>query len=448
MRSHVRLLFLALAMLARMAAAAHAQTALPLTLDEAISRGVANAPRLAEVRAREAAAESIIASRNAIRLPTITANGEYFRTNHVEPFGVVQPIGGLTVVFPDIPNNFRVGADVNVPLYPMRAAEAFVESARADRRAVAAEGRAQAEDVRLEVARAYWTLVTARESVSVLEQALRRTDAQVADVKTRVDTGLLPPNDLLTAQAQRARQSVQLIQARNAAAFAEADLARLIGLDSGQSIVPATAVDQAMPGAAGLAAQPVEKLAGLARERRGERTALLERQQSLRASADSVVGASEPRIAARAGVQPARPNQIFVPRTDEWRTSWNVGVQMTWLLWDSGKAKADRAIATAQADAVGHQIEAQDDLMVLEIRQRLWDLEAARAALTASGEAVVAATEARRVVQERFSAGVATSTELLDAEVALLEAELERTRLAASLRLNEARLIRSVGGTP
>jgi outer membrane protein TolC len=442
------LLFLALAMLARMAAAAHAQTALPLTLDEAISRGVANAPRLAEVRAREAAAESIIASRNAIRLPTITANGEYFRTNHVEPFGVVQPIGGLTVVFPDIPNNFRVGADVNVPLYPMRAAEAFVESARADRRAVAAEGRAQAEDVRLEVARAYWTLVTARESVSVLEQALRRTDAQVADVKTRVDTGLLPPNDLLTAQAQRARQSVQLIQARNAAAFAEADLARLIGLDSGQSIVPATAVDQAMPGAAGLAAQPVEKLAGLARERRGERTALLERQQSLRASADSVVGASEPRIAARAGVQPARPNQIFVPRTDEWRTSWNVGVQMTWLLWDSGKAKADRAIATAQADAVGHQIEAQDDLMVLEIRQRLWDLEAARAALTASGEAVVAATEARRVVQERFSAGVATSTELLDAEVALLEAELERTRLAASLRLNEARLIRSVGGTP
>jgi outer membrane protein TolC len=435
-------------MLAGMATAARAQTALPLTLDEAISRGLANAPRLADVRAREAAAESIIASRNAIRLPTITANGEYFRTNHIEPFGVVQPIAGPVVVFPDIPNTFRVGADVTVPLYPMRAAEAFVESARADFRAVAAEGRAQAEDVRLEVARAYWTLVTARESVSVLEQALRRTDAQVADVKTRVDTGLLPPNDLLTAQAQRARQFVQLIQARNAVAFAEADLARLIGLDSGQSIVPATAVDLATPGAAELAAQPVEKLSGLARERRGERTALLERQQSLRSSADAVVGASEPRIAARAGVQPSRPNQMFVPRTDEWRTSWNVGVQMTWLLWDSGKAKADRATAIAQADAVGYQIEAQDDLMVLEIRQRLWDLDAARAALAASGEAVVAATEARRVVQERFSAGVATSTELLDAEVALLEAELERTRLAASLRLNEARLIRSVGGTP
>jgi outer membrane protein TolC len=49
-------------------------------------------------------------------------------------------------------------------------------------------------------------------------------------------------------------------------------------------------------------------------------------------------------------------------------------------------------------------------------------------------------------VQERFNAGVATSTDLLEAEVAQLEAELERTRLAASLRLGEARLLRSIGG--
>jgi outer membrane protein len=119
---------------------------------------------------------------------------------------------------------------------------------------------------------------------------------------------------------------------------------------------------------------------------------------------------------------------------------------MSWLLWDSGKSKADRAAALAQADAVGHQIEAHDEVTALEIRQRLLDLESARAALDASAEAVLAATEARRVVQERFNAGVATSTDLLEAEVAQLEAELERTRLAASLRMGESRLLRSIGG--
>jgi outer membrane protein TolC len=49
------------------------------------------------------------------------------------------------------------------------------------------------------------------------------------------------------------------------------------------------------------------------------------------------------------------------------------------------------------------------------------------------------------VVEERFRAGVATSTEVLDAQVALLEAELERTQLNAGLRLSEARLLHVLG---
>jgi outer membrane protein TolC len=61
---------------------------------------------------------------------------------------------------------------------------------------------------------------------------------------------------------------------------------------------------------------------------------------------------------------------------------------------------------------------------------------------------VAAATEARRVVGERFAAGVATSTEMLDSDVALLEAELEQSRLQAALRIGEARLLRTVGAQP
>ena len=51
------------------------------------------------------------------------------------------------------------------------------------------------------------------------------------------------------------------------------------------------------------------------------------------------------------------------------------------------------------------------------------------------------ATEARRVLGDRFAAGVATSTDVLDAQVALLQAELDRTRALANAKLAEARLI-------
>jgi outer membrane protein len=153
----------------------------------------------------------------------------------------------------------------------------------------------------------------------------------------------------------------------------------------------------------------------------------------------------KPWIGAVAAVEPSRPNQRFVPRTDEWKTSWDLGVNVTWPVFDGGKARADYASATAQADAIDARVSEFDSLVSADIRERLLDLESGRSALTASDEAVAAATEARRVVEERYRAGVATSTDVLDAQVALLEAELERTMLNASLRLSEARLLRALG---
>jgi len=58
---------------------------------------------------------------------------------------------------------------------------------------------------------------------------------------------------------------------------------------------------------------------------------------------------------------------------------------------------------------------------------------------------VASAAEARRVVAERFKAGLVTSTEVLDAQQALLLAEFDRTRALANARLAEARLDRALG---
>jgi len=65
--------------------------------------------------------------------------------------------------------------------------------------------------------------------------------------------------------------------------------------------------------------------------------------------------------------------------------------------------------------------------------------------VTAADDAVRAATEARRVVGERYAAGVIAEIEVLDADFALLQAQLDRTRTLANVRLAEARLARAVG---
>jgi outer membrane protein len=79
------------------------------------------------------------------------------------------------------------------------------------------------------------------------------------------------------------------------------------------------------------------------------------------------------------------------------------------------------------------------------VRQRLAELAASRAAIAAAEDGVRAAAEARRVAGERFAAGVATSTDVLDTQVALLQAELDRAQALANARVAEARFVRAVG---
>jgi outer membrane protein TolC len=279
----------------------------------------------------------------------------------------------------------------------------------------------------------------------VLERALARADQIVADVGARVDAGLLPPNERLTAQAQRARQRVQLIQAGNEAALAEAALGRLIGAAPDERLDPVTPVSLGSPRAEAASIQAAGVLASRAIAERSERQALTFRERALRESARALSAATRPQAAVLAAIEPARPNARFVPRVNEWNTSWDLGVSLSWTLWDGGRSRAEQTVVNAQADAVAARLAEFDSLVALEIRQRQLDMASTRAALEAVGEAVAAATEARRVVGERFAVGVAVSADVLESELAALEAELERTRLEASLRVAEARLLRAIG---
>ncbi|MEO7192977.1 MAG: TolC family protein [Vicinamibacterales bacterium] len=435
-------------LIVRVPAPASAQVVVPLSLDAALERAVASSPRLAESRAREAAASAAVTARLALGRPTLTAMSSVLRTNHVEAFGIPQSDGRIRVIFPDIPTNYRARAEMLLPLFTSGRFGALVRAARGDERAAGAESRAALADLELEVTTAYWTFVTAKQRADVLEHALQRADAALGDVRARVETGVLPPNELSSAQAQRGRQNVQLIQVRNEASLAEAQLRRLVGAAPADVITPSSPIESSMPGASALESQPASALLARAIQVRPERQALAERERALRSAADAARASSRPQVGAVAAVEPARPNQRFVPRADRWNTSWDLGVNVSWSLWDSGRSRAEVAVSSAQADALRARIADFDASIAVEVQQRLLDLASSREAVEASAEVVTAATEAARVLRERFAVGVATSTEVLDADLTLLEAELERTRLMSAVRLGEARLARTVGRPP
>ena len=429
-------------------ARAFAQDLLTLTLEEAVKRAEAAAPRLAENRAREAAARSSVTALRALAWPNVTATANYQRLNHIEETRLPDGQGGSRVFYADIPNVYRFRAEISGPILTWGRIEANVSAAEADVRAASGDLRAAEGDVRLDAMRAYWQLATARQLVRVLEQSLARADAYVSDVQVRVDTGFLPPNDAQSARAARARQQVYLFQARNAASLAELDLARLIGERPGTSIVTATLAGVPLPRVAELTAMTSDELVQKSIASRGETVALAARGEGLRKSAKATLAQLKPYVLGNGWVEPAKPNYRFVPPTNQWNTAWTIDVRLIWPVFDGGRSKAQAAALSSQAIAVDARRQDVENLIALDVRQQLLDIQYGRVAITASDEGIAAAYEALRVVEERFRAGVATNTDVLDAQLAVIEAELDRTRLQAGLRIAEARLLRAVGGQP
>jgi outer membrane protein TolC len=261
----------------------------------------------------------------------------------------------------------------------------------------------------------------------------------VRDVHNQFEAGLVPPNDELSARAQEARQRMLSIQSRTVRENAEADLARLVGL------APGTAIDPSATLTTPDVIDPFEVLVASARQSRPERHALEERIAAAESRVHAADAGRKPTVAVGGGIDFARPNARIFPRVGEWRESWDASVNVSWSLFDGGRTKSEVAEASAGVRAVQARLEEFDSLVDLEIRQRLSELESSRAALDAADMAVQASTEARRVVGDRFAAGVATSTDLVDAQVAILQAQLDRTQAVASARLAEARLHRAAG---
>jgi outer membrane protein TolC len=412
-----------------------------LTVAEAVRHGLEASHRLAGIRAQQAAAEAAVSGQEAERLPQIAAQAGYQRTAHVEPFGIPGPTGILRVIYPDIPDNFRTRLDLAWPIYTSGRVGAQIRAATAEFEATGKDDLAAQSDLKLEITRAFWALVTAREAEHVVAQALENIDAHLADVRNRQKAGLVPPNDVLSTEAQRSHQQVLLIQARNIVASAAVDLGRLAGLEPGTAIETDAQLEQPSPSQRAEA----EALVGEARTVRADRQAIQLRITSFTAREDAAKANRWPIIGVAGGVDYARPNPKIFPREATWQTFWDVGVSLSWTLWDGGRVAASVAQAAANRSVLEERLKEFDTVLDADVRQRLLDLDSARAAVQAATDGIRSAAEARRVVEERFKAGVAINTEVLDAQQALLLSELERTRALADVRLAEARLERALG---
>jgi outer membrane protein len=416
-------------------AAAAQETALRLTLAQATERALAASPTLGRLRAGERAADADVRAASASRLPQLELQAGYTRQSDVPDLAIDGQ-----VLFPNLPDNFRTRVAAAVPLYTGGRLARAVDSARLERTASASDLEAGRRDLVYETAAAYWSLATARRAEDVLRESLGAYDAHLKDARNREQVGTAARNEVLAVQVERDRAELSLLGAQESVAVAEANLQRLLDLPAGTRVETAEELESPAP-----AADDAVALAAAALAARPERAAALARAEAAEARVRLERGARLPQVSAAAGVDYANPNRKILPPSAAWDHSWDVGVSLTWSVLDGGRTGASVARAEAHAAAAREQLSDVDRRIRLEVTQRVLERRTAGARVAVSDRSLESARENRRVASDRYREGVIPSSELLDAEVALQRAGLDRTSAQAALRLSDAALVRATG---
>jgi outer membrane protein TolC len=426
-----------------------AQTPRVLTLEHATAVALERSRILGIGRARAEAERARAAEASSSRYAGLSLVGSYTRieegtfklstTNLQAPL----PVGPVPV------NNYVLRLGLRQPLFT-----GFRLSSASDAASLQAEASQWdvtmiREDLTLNVASAYWTLYQARQMERYAGENVGRLESYLRDTERLVASGVLTRNDLLRVQVQHSSARIAHLEAKNNAWIALMNLNNVMGEPAHAPVELASApMEMLQPDT--LAASPEslgsDELVGLALRQRPDLHAAATRVRAAGASTGTARGLWWPQIDLVASYNYNNPNARYQPITKEFLGSWDVGVTFAFDLWNWG-ATASRV---EQAEAALRQNELQErqlkENVVLEVSRATLNFATAKEKLSVADLAVAQASENLRILSDKYRTGLATSTELLDAEVALVSAQTQQSGAQVEAAIARAMLTRAVGG--
>jgi len=417
-----------------------------LSLAEAIALGAANSrtARIAQARAEGASARA--SEVLAALLPSLKADGSFRRLSEVDPFrvqlpGMPQPV----TISPVVLGTYTTHIGLQQPIFTGFKLLSNARAARALATAAEADVRGDLADLTLTIVSAYWALHQAREVRRAVDENVARLESYVKDSESMMREGMLTRADLLKIQVQLSSARVAQIDAANDSQLAQMNCSLVLGLPLETELELTSqpgAVRSEIPPLTGVA---LPELRTRALEGRPDLLATGSRVEATRASLTAARGNWWPQVFFGGNYYYSRPNARLLPTRDEWVGTWDLGVTVTLDLWNWGATL--RQVEQAEANLRQQELllEQMKEGAKLDVTRA--HLQAAQAVrkLDVASLAVAQAEESLRMTRDRYTQALATPSDLLDAEVALLQAVLGRSAASIEKEVSETRLAKAVG---
>ena len=429
---------------------APAQQKLHLTLDQAIQTGLENSKVLHSSRFRLDAADARASEMSGAALPSLKFNAAYTRLSEVPAQGFTMPANAFGPGFPPAPvsvvlsptilDNYTLRATVQQPLWTGGKLSGAIDAAKENAVASEFDLKKDRADVIYNITAAYWNLYRAREAKSFVDSNVAQVKAHLVDAQNLQRQGMITQNDLMKVQVQLSDAQVRAIDADNMVRMALYALNNTLGLPLQTEI---TIMSQLQPRDRSFGS--IDTLVAQAIDNRPELAAMQARVRASEAGVTAARGGWWPQIAVVGNYNYLNPNSRYFPLMKQFKDSWDVSVSASLDIWNWLQTANQSAQASAQLSQAREGLAMLNDGVTLEVTQNYLGIQKARERATVSQQGVVQAEENYRIMKGKYAQGMAANSELLDAEVALLQSRLNLVQSLVDYELAIAGLTRAIG---
>jgi TolC family type I secretion outer membrane protein len=395
-----------------------AQTALPtplasaatLTLPDIVDLALRNNPATRVSWARARAAADAYGSARGSYFPTL--NGVVNGTKAEQPTGV-QPVARTRTSYgPSLSANYLV-LDIG-------GRGGTVENARETAFATAYTHNRTVQQTVLQVEQAYFGYVGSRALRDAQRTSVQEAQAGYEAARARDSVGLATVADVLQARTALAQAQLQLQTSEAQLQSARGSLALALGIPP-TSPYDVAAQPEDVP--VGEVTAGVESLIDGALRERPDLQAAHASEAAARAAVRTARAAALPSLTLSAGDGYSHSSlDTFTGRN----FSVSLGLQMP--LFNGGGWQYDVGRAQALADVATAQTAAQRQTVVNDVYTSYYSLQTATQQVRTSDELLTSATESMRAARARYTSGVASILDLLNAQTALATARAQQSQ--------------------
>lgn len=407
-----------------------------LTLDAALTAARVHQPELRAARADVEAAEARSDQARSGLLPQLRASASYRLS--AGPSSELGRLGATTEESTiDLRHYYDAGVSVSQLIWDFgqtldrRRASAALAAAQRDTE------EASALSVALDVRLAYFAAAARRALVGVAEASLDNQRRHLGQVEAFVEAERQPAIDLAQARAEVANARVALIQAENDYELAKVELNRAMGVEDEDTDYD-VALDAGLALVAGEEAPP-DELVDEALRVRPEMAATADRLLAQELSVEAGRAAFWPSVSISSGLSESGS------ALDELQWGWNVGVSLDWRFYQGGATRAQVRETEANLEGLSAQRDLLEHAIRVEVQRGRLAVRSAAAVVEAADDVVVNARERLRLAEGRYAAGAGSIIELNDAQLALVDAEVQRIQADFDLATARAQLVAALG---